>query len=59
MTCNQLPECVFLEKIRGTMPHTSKMVAENFCADRERCLMNELAKTMIEHLFEGKFPDRK
>lgn len=59
MPCKHLPDCVFIEKISRIMPQTSKMVNLTYCVDNKQCVMNRLAKTMIEHLENGTLQDEK
>jgi hypothetical protein len=49
MTCKKLPDCGFIEKFSSTMPHTTNMVKAKYCAGKERCVINEVTKIMIEH----------
>lgn len=59
MTCKHLPECGFLEKISGIMPLTTKMVKQTCCVDKNRCVMNRMASTMIVHIEDDNLPDEK
>jgi hypothetical protein len=58
MTCKHLSNCVFIEKINRLMPQTTKMVIQTYCADNKSCVMNRLAKTMIEHIAEVGLQER-
>jgi hypothetical protein len=59
MRCTQKDKCEFIEKIGSSMPNTKNFVKAIYCVDRERCMKEELAKTIIEHLIEGNFPENK
>jgi hypothetical protein len=59
MTCKNLPDCAFLEKFSGSMPHTTNMVKLTYCADKERCVIKILASTIIVHIEDDGLADKE
>jgi hypothetical protein len=59
MTCKNLHDCAFLEKISVSMPHTTNMVKLTYCTDNNRCVINRLATTMIVYIEDDSLPDEK
>jgi hypothetical protein len=59
MTCKHLPDCDFIDKICSTMPKTSKRVKQTCSGDKKKCVKNRLAKTMIEHIEDGRLSEEK
>jgi hypothetical protein len=56
MTCKNLPDCGFLKKFSGSIPHTTNMVKLAYCMDNNRCVINRLEKTIIVHIEEDELP---
>jgi hypothetical protein len=59
MQCTKRDNCELIEMISSSMPNTKNFVKAVYCVERERCMKEELAKTIIEHLIEGNFPENK
>jgi hypothetical protein len=59
MNCKNLLDCGFLKKLSGSMPHTTDMVKLTYCTDKDRCVINRLATTMIVYLEDNGLQDEK
>ena len=59
MTCKHLLKCGFIEKISGSMPHTTEMVKIKFCdGNKTRCAIYKVAEMEgIEHVPDDILPD--
>ena len=59
MTCKYLHKCGFIEKISGSMPHTTEMVKVMFCeSHKTRCAIYKVAEIEgIEHVPDDILPD--